>query len=69
MFFFIDVAENVTKEQMEWAFKACQRCLIYLGDIGKKHFFFAILLQLILPLQSMCVIMLLNLEYKFHSRS
>ena len=39
MFFFIDVAENVTKEQMEWAFKACQRCLIYLGDIGKKHFF------------------------------
>jgi len=25
----------VTKEQMEWAFKACQRCLIYLGDIGE----------------------------------
>ena len=35
-YFFADTAENVTKEQMEWAFKACQRCLIYLGDIGKK---------------------------------
>lgn len=30
-----DVNYNVTKEQMEWAFKACQRCLIYLGDIAR----------------------------------
>uniref|UniRef100_A0A7M5WZX7 Protein SMG5 n=2 Tax=Clytia hemisphaerica TaxID=252671 RepID=A0A7M5WZX7_9CNID len=30
-----DIHQKVTKDQMEWAFKACQRCLIYLGDIAR----------------------------------
>jgi protein SMG5 len=30
-----DLGVDVTQEQKDWAFKACQRCLIYLGDIAR----------------------------------
>lgn len=30
-----EIGDNITKEQTDWAFKACQRCLIYLGDIAR----------------------------------
>jgi len=31
----VDTLPGVTKEQSDWAYKACQRCLIYLGDIAR----------------------------------
>ena len=29
-----DLLENANKENTEWAVKSCQRCLLYLGDLG-----------------------------------
>lgn len=28
---------SASEKEMEWAQMACHRCLVYLGDLGKKH--------------------------------